>query len=184
MGPEAGKISVALPVLAPTPAEDMCRRAGAEVIWTKLAPSHLMEVASRPGVEFAAGPDGGYIFPRFVPAYDAVAALVHIFALLATTGASLSEVVAGLQQIFSAHEAVVTPWEEKGLVMRAVMDLAKECQTVLVDGVKILHDDGWCLVVPDLDEALTHIWAEAPTEAGALQRAQDYAREVRNVLRG
>ena len=38
--------------------------------------------------------------------------------------------------------------------------------------------------MPDPEEALTHIWAEAATEAGALARAQDYARQVRNVLRG
>jgi hypothetical protein len=38
-------------------------------------------------------------------------------------------------------------------------------------------------VVPDPEEALTHIWAEASTEAGARSRAQDYARRVRNLLR-
>jgi mannose-1-phosphate guanylyltransferase/phosphomannomutase len=143
-----------------------------------------MEVASGPGVEFAAGQEGGYIFPRFLPAYDAVAALVHTFALLAMTGAKFSRVVAGLPQVFGAHEGVVTPWEKKGLVMRAVMDLSKDRPTVLVDGVKILHDDGWGLVVPDPEEALVHVWAEASTEAAALARAQEYARQVRNVLRG
>ena len=40
------------------------------------------------------------------------------------------------------------------------------------------------LVVPDPEEALTHVWAEAGTEAAAKARAQDYARQVRNVLRG
>jgi mannose-1-phosphate guanylyltransferase / phosphomannomutase len=184
LGPRAGEKSIALTVSAPTPAEGMCRQAGAEVIWTKLSGPHLMEAASRPGVAFAAGEEGGYIFPRFLPAYDAVAALTHTFALLATTGARLSQVVAGLPQVFCAHEGVVTPWEKKGLVMRAMMELGPDRPTVLVDGVKIIHEDGWCLVVPDPDEALAHIWAEAPTEAAALARTQDYAREVRNVLRG
>jgi mannose-1-phosphate guanylyltransferase / phosphomannomutase len=183
LGPQAGQKSIALPVSAPSPAEEMCLQAGVEVIWTKLSPSSLMEVATRPGVEFAAGHEGGYIFPRFLPAFDAVAALAHTFALLATTGARLSQVVAGLPQVFSAHEGVVTPWEKKGLVMRAVMGFAKGRRTVLVDGVKIVDEDGWCLVVPDPDEALAHIWAEASTEAGALARAHDYARRVRDVLR-
>ena len=179
-----GVLRVALPVSAPGPVEDMCRRAGAALIWTKLSASHLMEVASRPGVAFAAGQEGGYIFPRFLPAYDAIAALVHTFALLATTGAKLSRVVTGLPPAFTAHEGVVTPWEKKGTVMRAVMELSKDRPTVLVDGVKVLYDDGWCLVVPDPEEPLTHVWAEATTEATALRRAQDYARQVRNVLRG
>ena len=80
-------LRVALPVSAPTPAEDMCLRAGAAVIWTKLSAvaSHggglpARASSSRPGRK------AGYIFPRFLPAYDAVAALAHTFALLASTG--------------------------------------------------------------------------------------------------
>jgi mannose-1-phosphate guanylyltransferase/phosphomannomutase len=182
-GAHAAGVTVALPVSAPTAAEVMCRRAGASLVWTKLSACHLMEVASRPGTEFAAGQEGGYIFPRFLPAYDAVAALAYTFALLAATGAMLSQVVAGLPQVFTAHEGVVTPWEKKGLVMRSVIDLGKDRPTMLVDGVKIVHEDGWCLVVPDPEEALTHVWSEGPSEAGARARAQEYARRVRNLLR-
>ncbi len=60
-----------------------------------------------------------------------------------------------------AHEAVVTPWEKKGLVMRTVMEWAKDRERLLVDGVKVLHDDGWALIFPDPEEPLTHVWAEA-----------------------
>ena len=139
----------------------MCRQAGAKLIWTKLSPSNLMEVASGPGVDFAAGQEGGYIFPRFLPAYDAVAALVHAFALLAATGTRLSAVVAALPPVFSAHEAVVTPWEKKGVVMRSLMEMNEDKPTTLVDGLKVQHGDGWCLIVPDPEEALTNVWAEA-----------------------
>jgi mannose-1-phosphate guanylyltransferase/phosphomannomutase len=179
----APSLTVALPVSAPSAAEAMCRQAGAELIWTKLSPSHLMEVASRPGVDFAAGQEGGYIFPHFLPSYDAVAALVHAFALLAATGTKLSSVVAALPQVFSAHEAVFTPWEKKGVVMRSFMEMNDNKPTTLVDGLKVLHSDGWCLMVPDPDEALTNVWAEGPSEAAARERAQDYARAVRRVLR-
>jgi mannose-1-phosphate guanylyltransferase/phosphomannomutase len=180
--PRSG-LTVALPVSAPSAAAAMCQRAGAELLWTKLSRSHLMEVASRPGVDFAAGQEGGYIFPHFLPAYDAVAALAHTFALLAATGAKLSSVVAALPHVFSAHEAVVTPWEKKGVVMRSLMEMNEDKPTTLVDGVKVLHPDGWCLVVPDPDEALTNVWAEGASEAAARERARDYARAVRQVLR-
>ena len=181
--PDRPGLTVALPVSAPTAAEMICRRAGAELIWTKLSGPHLMEVASGPGVDFAAGQEGGYIFPRFLPAYDAVAALAHTFALLAATGTRLSGVVAELPPVFTALEPVVTPWEKKGLVMRSVMEQSADMPTTLVDGVKIIHPDGWCLVVPDPEEALTNVWAEGPTETKARARAQEYARLVRMVLR-
>jgi mannose-1-phosphate guanylyltransferase/phosphomannomutase len=140
-------------------------------------------VASGPGVDFAAGQEGGYIFPHFLPAYDAVAALAHTFALLAATGTKLSSVVSGLPQVFTAQESVVTPWEKKGLVMRSVMELSHDKPTTLVDGVKIAYPDGWCLVVPDPEEALTNVWAEGASETDARARAQEYARMVRTVLR-
>ena len=55
-------------------------------MWTKLSTPHLMEVGLAPGVVFAASQEGGYIFPSFLPAYDAHATLVHLLALLAQTG--------------------------------------------------------------------------------------------------
>jgi mannose-1-phosphate guanylyltransferase/phosphomannomutase len=78
---------------------------------------------------------------------------------------------------------VVTPWDKKGAVMRSIMEQSEDKPTTLVDGVKVLHPDGWCLVVPDPDEALTNVWAEGASEAGARARAQQYARLVRKVLR-
>jgi mannose-1-phosphate guanylyltransferase/phosphomannomutase len=175
--------TVALPVSVCRAAEAMCDDAGATLLWTKLSTPHLMEVASSPGVRFAASQEGGYIFPAFLPAYDAVATLVETLALLASTGSPLSQVVGRLPPVRVAHEAVVTPWEKKGLVMRMVMDWAKDRDVLLVDGVKVLHDDGWALVFPDPEEPLTHVWAEAATDADGRARAQEYARRIRNLLR-
>ena len=61
---------------------------------------------------------GGFILPGFLPAFDAAAAFVKVLDLLARTGRRLSHVVAGLPRVHMAHETVVTPWEQKGLVMR------------------------------------------------------------------
>jgi mannose-1-phosphate guanylyltransferase / phosphomannomutase len=174
---------VAVPVSIGRAVEAMCDDAGATLLWTKLSTPHLMEVASGPGVRFAASQEGGYIFPAFLPAYDAVATLVETLALLATSSLRLSQVVGRLPTVRVAHEAVVTPWEKKGLVMRMVMEWAKDKELLLVDGIKVLHKDGWALVFPDTEEPLTHVWAEASTDADARARAQEYARRIRNLLR-
>lgn len=175
--------TVALPVSVGRAVEAMCEEAGATLLWAKLSTPHLMELASSPGVRFAASQEGGYIFPGFLPAYDAVAALVDTLALLARSGRRLSEVVGRLPVVRVAHEAVVTPWDKKGLVMRMVMEWAKDRDITLVDGVKVSHNDGWALVFPDTEEPLTHVWAEASTDADARARAQEYARRIRNLLR-
>jgi mannose-1-phosphate guanylyltransferase / phosphomannomutase len=174
---------VAVPVGVGRAVEDACRRGGAEVVWTKLSTAHLMEVAASGTVTFAASQDGGYIFPGFLPAYDAVAALTNLLAMLATTGLRLSKLAAASPPVHIAHERVVTPWEQKGMVMRTLVERIKDRELVLVDGVKVLHEDGWALVLPDPEEPYTHVWAEGPSEREARNLAQEYARRIRQVLR-
>jgi len=77
----------------------------------------------------------------------------------------------------------VTPWEQKGLVMRSLLEHSKDRQLVLVDGVKVLHEGGWALALPDADEPITHVWAEAATDAAARKLAQEYVRRIRQMIR-
>jgi mannose-1-phosphate guanylyltransferase / phosphomannomutase len=177
------KPTVCLPVAVSRTAEEMCVEAGAEILWTKLSTAHLMETASTSGADFAASQEGGYIFPAFLPAYDAVATFVETMGMLSRTGVRLSKIVAGVPRIHTAHEAVVTPWEQKGMVMRTLMENAKGHDLVLVDGVKIIHDDGWALVLPDPEEPVTHVWTEGASDGEATALAQDYARRIRQLLR-
>jgi mannose-1-phosphate guanylyltransferase / phosphomannomutase len=175
--------AVALPASVPRAAETMCRDAGAALTWTKLTPSHLMEVAGAGGQTFAASQDGGFIFPAFMPAFDAVMTLSNLLAMLAVTGLRLSKVVSGTPRFHVAHETVVTPWEQKGLVMRTLVERSKDHELVLVDGVEVIHEDGWALVLPDPEDPVTHVWAEADSARDATTRAQEYARRIRQMLR-
>jgi mannose-1-phosphate guanylyltransferase/phosphomannomutase len=142
-----------------------------------------MEAASSPGVGFAASTDGGFILPAFLPAFDAAAAMVKVLELLALEGVTLSKIVSGLPAVHIAHEAVVTPWEQKGTVMRTLVELSKDREVDLIDGVKVRHDHGWALALPDPEEPVTNIWAEADSDAAARRLAQEYARRIRQLLR-
>jgi mannose-1-phosphate guanylyltransferase/phosphomannomutase len=142
-----------------------------------------MDAASEPGVGFAASTDGGFILPGFLPAFDAAASLVKVLELLARTGSRLSTVVEGLPRTHMAHETVVTPWEQKGTVMRTLVEMSKDREVQLIDGVKVRHDDGWALALPDPEEPVTHIWSEGATDASAKALATEYARRIRQLLR-
>ena len=173
---------VALPVAVSRVAERLVEQAGGSIVWTKLSASDLMDKSTDARVTFAASQDGGYILPAFLPAYDATSTLVNLLGLVARDR-RLSELVHGLPRVHVAHETVVTPWEQKGLVMRTLIERNNDRPLVLVDGVKILHDDGWALVLPDPDEPVTHIWAEAASEGAAKALCQEYARRMRQLLR-
>ena len=174
---------VALPVAVSRAAEEICRQAGVDIVWTKLSTSHLMEVASSQPVVLAASQTGGFIFPHFLPAYDAAATLVNLLAMLTRTGRRLSDLVAELPKVHIAHQSVHTPWEQKGMVMRTLVERSQGRELVLVDGVKVIEDDGWALVLPDPEEPVTHVWAEGPSDAQADARAQAYAVRLRQLLR-
>ena len=143
----------------------------------------LMDAATEPGVGFAADLEGGYILPRFLPAFDAAATVVVLLDLLAVHQVALSEVVAGLPEVHMAHQTVVTPWEQKGVVMRSLVERSGERRLELVDGVKVFHDGSWVLAVPDTEEPVTHLWAESTTDGEARQLAEEYARRVEQMVR-
>jgi mannose-1-phosphate guanylyltransferase/phosphomannomutase len=176
---------VALPVAAPSAAERTCVSNGAEVTWAKLAPAHLMEVASDRETDFAGSLEGGFIFPRFLPAFDAVATVAHLLDLLAEPDGGthrLSRWSSRVPRIWTAHEEVVTPWEQKGTVMRSLVERLAGRDLVLVDGVKVLDAEGWTLVVPDPEEPITHVWVEAASEEAARARVEEQAARVRQLL--
>jgi len=181
-----GKIAgdrVALPVSVSRVATDLVHAHGASVVVTKVTNPALMDAATEPGVGFAGNTDGGFILPGFMPAFDAAATFIKVLDLLAFHDKSLSSVVADLPRIHMAHEVVVTPWEHKGLVMRTLVEQSKDREVELVDGVKVLHEGGWALALPDPEEPVTHVWAEGQTDADARRLVQEYARRIRQIVR-
>jgi mannose-1-phosphate guanylyltransferase/phosphomannomutase len=174
---------IALPVNVTHVAHQLAEEGGIQVLPTKLSVPALMDASTMPGVGLAASGDGGFILPGFLPAYDAAAMLVKVLDLLARTGQKLSQVVDALPEVHMVHETLVTPWESKGMVMRSLVESAKDRSVVLVDGVKILYDEGWVLALPDPTEPITHLWAEGSTAPEAGRLASEYARRVAQLLR-
>ena len=172
---------VAVPVIATEKVAEVATSHGADVVWTKVATSALMASALSDDVALAASVDGGFIVPHFLPAYDAMATFAKLLELLARSGTRLSKVVASLPRTYVVQETVPTPWEQKGTVMRTIMEEAYG-DIVLIDGVKMLYEDGWALVLPDPEEPVTHVWAEAASERDARRRAQEHVGRIRRML--
>ena len=136
-------VRVALPATVSYRAYRLCATRGAEVITTALSSSRLMEAAASGGVAYAADQDGGFIFPDFLPSFDGAAALVKLIALLGRSGESLAQVAGRVPDLPIMRTEVETPFEQKGLVMRTLMEqLAEEdSELVLIDGIKVLSAD-------------------------------------------
>jgi mannose-1-phosphate guanylyltransferase/phosphomannomutase len=173
---------IALPVGVSSAAERLLEGTAVRVEYTKMSTPALAAAANEPGVGFAAGLDGGFIIPGFLPAYDGSAALVKMLDLLAHHGTRLSDVADRLPRVALAHETVVTPWDQKGSVMRSLVEHTQR-PTVLIDGVKVLHDNGWVLALPDPEDAITHVYAEGTTDSEAQRLLREYVLRIRQLVR-
>jgi len=175
--------AIALPVTAPRAAAGLVEDRGHRVRWTKTSATALMEAASEPGVGFAANLEGGIILPGFLPSFDAAGGLLKMLDLLASREAPLSEIRSGVPKVHLLHDVVVTPWEQKGTVMRSLVEQTQGRDIDLIDGVKVHHGSGWVLVLPDPEEPVTHLWVEGDSLAESRTLAQEYARRIRQMLR-
>ena len=174
---------VALPVSTTRHVEDLLAPSGVSVLWTKLSGPALMAAAGEPGVGFAGKPTRS-IHPAGVPAgLRRVGDLREGARSAGVPRDALVEVVGSLPRVHVVHETVVTPWDQKGAVMRSLMEQSKDREVELIDGVKVMHEDGWALALPDPEEPYTHIWAEGASDADARRLAQEYARRIRQMVR-
>ncbi len=175
---------VALPVTASDRTERLCRERGVELVPTPLSPSALLQAAASGGVSFASDQRGGYVFPAFLPAFDAAAALARLVSLLEESSTSLAEIVDATSAMPILEGEVPTPMEQKGLVMRTLMEQLTEegADLVLVDGIKVVSDEGWALVVPDPADPVTHVWAEGADLASSEALVATYVERIARTL--
>ncbi|HEX2089485.1 MAG TPA: sugar phosphate nucleotidyltransferase [Actinomycetota bacterium] len=172
---------VALPVATSRVAEAILERYGGEVVWTQISPAALMSAADSDDVLFGGDEGGGFIFPQFLAAYDALMSLVKLLELLAVSGTTLKEVVEAVPAAHVARQEVPTPWEAKGTVMRRMIERLNGQRMVTIDGVKTFRGDDWALVIPDPAEPLVRVWAEAGTPESAEALAAEFAALVEEL---
>jgi mannose-1-phosphate guanylyltransferase/phosphomannomutase len=160
--------TVALPVTTTRVAEQVAAYHGVDIEWTGTSATGLSAVAAHPGVVFAGDGRGGFVVPEFSAAVDGVAAFARLLGLVARTKLTMSEIDARIPQAHVVRREVPTPWSAKGAVMRAVLEAAGDRTVDTTDGIRVVERDGrWVLVLPDPAEAVTHLWAEADSEAAA-----------------
>jgi mannose-1-phosphate guanylyltransferase/phosphomannomutase len=163
LGSNGRRGKLAFPITVTSEVDRMTKGTGLEVIRTPANLADLTQHAAEDGVVFAAALGGGYVFPEFLPAYDAVASLCKLLELLAPTKQPVSELVGELPASTLVHRQLACPWALKGLVMRVLSERLRDRKLDLTDGIKVFEKRGWAQVLPDPDEPVVHIYAEGKT---------------------
>ena len=155
-----------------------------EVVRTPNSLADLTRAAAGEDVVFAGAVGGGYVFPEFLPAYDAVASLAKLLELLACVKRPVSQLVAELPRPTLIHRQLACPWARKGLVMRLLNERLAGRDLDLTDGIKLIGERGWAQVLPDPDEPLLHLYAEGGTEAESNELEQEVRELVEEIMQG
>ena len=149
---------------------------------TPTSTAGIMAAAADPFMALAGDTEGRLVVPGFMPAFDAAATFMSLLELLARSSASLADIVDDQPAVHIVERRVVTPWEQKGSVMRVLVEQSKDRKLDLVDGVRIHHDDGWALVLPDPEEQTTAVIAEADSTERATRLADEYVRRIEQLI--
>jgi len=110
--------------------------------------------------------------------FDGIFLLARLLEFIALEGMSLSELLRQVPRFSLSKQRVACPWQEKGKVMRYLLEETKGEQVELIDGIKVFHDGGWTLILPDSDEPEFRVVANALSPQRAEELASSYARKI------
>jgi mannose-1-phosphate guanylyltransferase / phosphomannomutase len=175
---------VVLPATVTSQAESILEGSELEIVRSVGSLAELTKAAAADGVVFAGALGGGYVFPEFLPAYDATASLCKLLELLAPIERPVSELVAELPSSTLVHRPLQCSWSMKGTVMRALTERLRGREVDLVDGIKVFDERGWAQVQPDPDEPLLHLYSEGRTEEESVDLEEELRRMVQEVMEG
>jgi mannose-1-phosphate guanylyltransferase/phosphomannomutase len=172
------------PASSPQWVRGLVEEQGSEFVPTIGEPNQVLRAAASPSACLATDGEGGFVWPYFFGAFDAMYTLVKLLELRALAGEPLSKATARLPQAAYLTATEFVPWESKGRVMRTLLEDHRDSNVDLVDGIKVLVDDGFVLVRPDPDEPACHIVASVSSAARARDLLDEYSRRVREARGG
>ncbi|WP_409342697.1 sugar phosphate nucleotidyltransferase [Paenibacillus sp. MBLB4367] len=157
-----------VPVHVPGIVEGIGARYDRKVIRTKADRRSVMEGCQTDG---------------FHPAFDGLYVLVHLLERLALQSCDMSELVDAIPSFAMMRRSVDCPWQDKGKVMRCLMEETEGKRVELIDGIKVFHDGGWTLILPDSDEPVVQVYAHAASRQKAEELAYLYTRKIEDYRR-
>jgi mannose-1-phosphate guanylyltransferase/phosphomannomutase len=182
IGSNGKRGKLAFPITVTSQVDRLLEGSGLEVVRTPASLADLTKAAAEDGVIFAGAVGGGYVFPEFLPAYDAIASLCNLLELLAPVRRPLSELVADLPAPTLVHRQLPCPWALKGVVMRVLTERLRDRRLDLLDGIKVFDERGWAEVLPDPDEPLIHIYAEGTTREQSKALEEEFRQMVEEIM--
>ncbi len=170
------------PVSSSMALEDIARKRGAKVIYTKVGAPIVARKMIETRARFGGEENGGMIFPEMQYCRDGAMGMAKMLEIMAKTRKKMSELVAELPVYYQKKVSVPCPNEKKERVLEGLKNRYSGENVLTIDGVKIMGDGWWVLIRPSGTEPIYRIYAEARSEEKLAEILERYERELREVI--
>jgi len=175
------KVKIACPISTSQIIEELASKYNSEVKRTPLLPRYILDIAGKETLTFLGDGVGGFIFPEFQPAFDAMYATVKILELMAKSGQRLNRLAREIPKFKVYHQRIPCSWDKKSKIMRELITYSQDKKTELIEGIKICYTPkDWVLLIPDLEEASFHLWLETEKEKFAQELLKEYTEKIKS----
>ncbi|RKZ29921.1 nucleotidyltransferase [bacterium] len=156
--------TIGVPISATMGVNRLTREANVGLRYTRNDHLSMMGAARSGEVDFVGGTRGGFIFPYWLFASDAMFATLKILEMTATAGVKLSELTDNIPDYVRGQREVRCSYNLMGTVMRRLIEETADRPRDIIDGVRVYFQDSWVLIIPDAEHPIFHLIAEAQNE--------------------
>ena len=174
---------VVTPVSSSLALEDVVKKEGGEVVYTKVGAPIVARKMIEVDAIFGGEENGGLIFPDHQYCRDGAMALAKILEILAKKEKNLSELVDELPKYKQMKISVECENEKKEKVLEELKKRVKGENVNTLDGVKIMGKDWWVLIRPSGTEPIYRIYAEARDENILKKKVEKYKEMLKNIIK-
>lgn len=155
--------------------EDIAREAGCDCLRTAVGEANVVAGMRSAGAVIGGEGNGGVIDPRVGWVRDPFVGMAMILALMAETGKTLSELVAGLPAYAMLKTKYTVAKDKLAGALDAIAKRWPDAKADRRDGLRLDWADRWVHVRPSNTEPVVRVIAESPTEAETKKLCDDAA---------
>lgn len=171
---------IAVPIQASSEIDIVAKKYYTDIVRVKDSHFAIMNATDDPDVELAGGTKGGVIFPGFLFATDGMFSIMKILELAARAHKKLSVIEKQTPKLYMAKNNIFCTKDQKGKIMRKLVEESEGKKRQLIDGIKIFFDTHkWVLCIPDSERELFHVNAEAKTQKAADELVKVYSNKIK-----
>jgi len=167
---------VAIPVTGSSAIETVARERQGKVIRTKTSVASFGgEILKEDLINFQGALNQSVIM------FDALSTMVKLISFMAGQDVGLKEILSQIPEIYMTQKETDCPWAAKGKVMRQLIEETAGDQVELIDGIKVYHENGWALVLPDAELPKYQVYSEGYSHEFAEGLADFYINKINEL---